>query len=207
MRRDISRSLENQFNHPSDSATFGYAHHTFADIGRACDIWLKKHCPEPPKKRFGDFRTTPPKPPEASSDTGKIKVPREKKPAWKKPSIARYASDEERKEALRAIVKAHWASLTPEQKEARSLKSNRGKPKGEPRWKLPEQKAYKNQWVKEHRKANPLTEAELEARRQKAKAKYHEKNTPEMRAKIQERKRRAKEAKKEAGIQVSGEQG
>jgi len=203
MRRDISRTLEKQLNHPSDCSTFGYAHHTFADIGRACDNWLKKHCPEPPRKRFGDFRATPPRPPEPPKD---VQVPKEKKPAWKRPSIARYASDEERREALRAIVKAHWANLTPEQKEARSLKSNQGRPKQEARWKQPKQKAYKNKWVKEHRKANPLTEAELEIRRQKAKAKYHEKNTPEMRARIQERKRRAKEAKKEAGIQVSGKQ-
>ena len=156
MRQDICRSIDFQLTRPSDPCTYGYADQSFASVARACDIWLKKHCPEPSvKRKFGEIRRIMPKVERidiadatrpASKDRGTVCVPREKKPKWKRPSAKRYATDEERREALRAIVKAHWASLTPEQRDARSAKSNKGRPKREdPRWLDEKQKAYKNQ--------------------------------------------------------------
>ena len=209
MRQDISRSGE-QRSFPSDPSTYGYAEHSFADVARACDAWLKKHCPQPPRK-FGEIRRSMPKlefgkvsnvielP--ASRDVGSMRVPREKppkKPKWKRPSAKRYASDEERREAIRVMVKAHWASLTPEERAARSHKSNGNRPKREtPRWLDPKYKAYKNEWQRQRRQLHPLREEQLKERREKAKVKYHA-NREENRRKINERRLRAKAAKENA---------
>lgn len=215
MRQDICRSIDFQLTRPSDPSTYGYMDHSFAEIGRACDIWLKKRFPEPTvRKRFGEIRREMPKPEvnntvvefKASTSVGTVRVPREKKPKWKRPSQKRYATDEERREALRAIVRAHWASLTPEERAARSHKGNSGRPKREtPRWLDPAFKAYKNEWQRNRRKTHPLREEQLKERREKAKAKYHA-NREENCRKINERRLRAKAAKEtaqKAGIQVS----
>lgn len=208
MRQDICRSIDFQLSRPADSGSWGYTEGWFASVDRACDAWLKKNCPEP-KRKFNPLICSPkPKPilhivEPASKDPGAVRVPREKKPKWKRPSVKRYATDEERREALRAIVKAHWASLTPEERAARSAKSNKGRPKREtPRWLDPAFKAYKNEWQRQRRLTHPLREDQLRIRREKAKAKYHA-NREENRRKINERRLRAKQAKEAAAQEAS----
>ena len=149
-------------------------------INRACDEWWKRRYPEVVHRKFNDVRF--------GRLCDKEKAEKEQKPRTKPTFSAEFALDAKER------MKAYWASLSPEKKEARLNKLN-PKPKAEnqtPRWKRPDQKAYKNEYMKKRRAEE--TPEEKEARLQERRAKWAL-LSPEQKVEINRKKKAKRLAK------------
>lgn len=170
---------------------------SYLDISRACDAWLRKNCPQyTPGGGWNKSKFT-----QGNTPTQQNALPRKRKPR------AKYATDEERRAAISAAVKARWAAMTKETKAARVTKIQANRPKKEvvPRHMRPEWKAYRLAWQRANRK--PVTDpVEIQKRRDKARKRYAALDpvVRKERNRIRKERQRAKrKAEKEKGLQVA----
>jgi hypothetical protein len=191
---------------------------SYLDIARACDAWLRKNVPQyTPGGGWNKSKyERKPEIAPASTKKGSIRVPRDPSEpkkvynqgyTYRKRDRKKYATDEERRAVMSESSKRNWASMTPEQKAERIRKIQASRPKKHtvPRHLRPEWIEYRRKWQRENKKV--LTDpAEIQARRDKAKARYHAKDPAARSAehKIRRDRYRAKrKAEKEKGLPIS----
>jgi hypothetical protein len=191
MRKDASSLREWEMS-PTDPNIIGHAKSAFWDVNRACERWLIKRGMGVSYRHAFYCR------PQPAQDAAQADA------TLKKRVRAKYATDEERKQARSEMAKAQWANMSPETREKRIWKSNSLRKYDAPRWQRDDVKEYKREWEKRKRERVTLTDEQIKQRRQRSRELYQKyKQSPEFREKRKASKDKYRErlkAKKAASV-------